>query len=178
MLSNLSKIWERVVKAKLTSFCVRRNLIPGNQFGFMRARSAVHSLMLFGDKITKGLNKGEPSLAVSLDIMKVFDSVDASLLVAKLMKFGVEKHLCKIVLNYLLGRRFRVPIGDDVSEWKRARAGVPQGSVLAPTLFIMFISDIPTTPAGVEIFSFADDQLVVANDKEVASGQREMIIVI
>lgn len=100
-LSNISKVWERVVKEKLETNFLENVLIPNFQFGFMPNRSTVQSLMIFGNRVASRLNQRIPAMSVSLDVMKAFDSVDHALLVAKLSLLGIDDHMCAIVRNYV-----------------------------------------------------------------------------
>ena len=140
MLSNIGKIWERVMKRKLVEFIERIGLIPLNQSGFMKGRSTEQSLTVFASRMANCLNDKIPTISVSLDIWKAFDSVEESLLIAKLQSQGVDGQICSVLRNYMTNRRFRVKAGDKCSGWNFAKAVVPQGAVLAPILFIMFIS--------------------------------------
>ena len=104
---------------------------------------------------------------VLLDIAKAFDKVWHSGLLAKLLASNMEPKLIKLLTSYLERRTFRVRVQDNISDRYRIRAGVPQGSVLGPTLFNLFIADIPNTVNGVQLALYADDTAIYYSHRNI-----------
>lgn len=120
-------------------------MLPNNQFGFRLFEEAV-----------KGFNDGKITIAAFLDIEKAFDTMWVEGLVYKMLKVSFPGYLIRIVFSYLKGRRFRVKLGDQLSDTVTVNDGVPQGSILGPLLFIIFMIDLPTH-MNTTLTVFADD---------------------
>ena len=101
---------------------------------------------------------------VLLDVAKAFDSVDHLCLESKIFLFGLPEALCQIIGDFLRERSFRVRIGDEKSEWRPIRAGVPQGALLSPLLYVLYTSDMPKMN-HVNIAQFEDDIAIYYSNK-------------
>jgi hypothetical protein len=136
--------------------------------GFLPWRSCATNLLKFLERATKAVDNGEAFDAVFLDFAKAFDKVPNARLLKKMSAHGIQGHLLRWVTNWLTGRRQRVVLGGEVSDWIEVLSGVPQGSVLGPLLFLIFINDIDEAAAAVDILrKFADDTKLghTVNDK-------------
>lgn len=156
LLNNLSKIVEKVLHNRILNFCNENNLLPKNQFGFRNKHSTVHALLRLFEEAVMGFNDRKVTIAAFLDIEKAFDTMWVDGLIYKLIKMEFPKYLIKIILSYLKDRKFSVKLGDQLSKLVTVNDGVPQGSILGPLLFIIFMSDIPTH-TNTTLSIFADD---------------------
>jgi hypothetical protein len=126
------------------------------QSGFRPGDSTVNQLIFITHKIYEALEQGKEVRMVFLDISKAFDKVWPRGLLHKLEQLGVRDPLLKWLKSYLTGRKQRVIIEGQASDWREVNAGVPQGSVLGPLLFLIYINDI-TTDLQSSSFLYADD---------------------
>ena len=159
LLSVASKILERLVALQLREYLDDCCVLSDQQFGFRPRHSVEHALIALTESIRSSIDKGNICILVSLDLSKAFDSVDHSLLLDKLSQYGIDHPWFK---DYLSGRCQYVRGGEDVKGY--VSSGVPQGSVLGPLLFNMYVNDLPTvvSEAG-SIIQYADDTQVLVS---------------
>ena len=169
ILPLISKIFERVVYIKLYEFLCETNFFVNFQSGFRAGDSTVNQVIDITHFIYSKLKKGEEVIGVYLDISKAFDKVWHKGLIYKLKKAGVRGQLLSWLSDYLSNRMQRVIIGGSVSDWANVEAGVPQGSILGPLLFLVFINDIATSIESVPHL-FADDTNILFPTKDMQVG--------
>ena len=159
ILPKLSLILERI----LFNFIYPkvRNSITKNQHGFMTKRSTVTQMILYLDKVYRNIDSNVPSLAAYFDVRKAFDSVPHHLLLQKLVKFGFCPDFIRLFSSYLDERSQCVKLNNTFSSKITVSSGVPQGSVLGPLLFILFVNDMPNLIVYGTPFLFADDMKVL-----------------
>ena len=156
LLPSLSKILEKVVFTSLYKFLLNINFLNPLQSGFRPGDSTVNQLIYLVHLIYEALELGKEVRMVFLDISKAFDRVWHKGLLYKLEKIGIRDPLLKWFRSYLSDRQQRVVIESQESEWLEIRAGVPQGSVLGPLLFLIYINDITNTIYN-QCLLYADD---------------------
>ena len=159
LLPILSKLFEKCIYDTLYSYFESHNLFSECQSGFRKGDSCVSQLLSITHNIFKGFDASPSSLdtrGVFLDISKAFDRVWHDGLIFKLKCYGVNGPLLSLLRSFLSGRVQRVLLDGKNSSWKPIRAGVPQGSILGPLFFLIYINDLPL---GIESLAkiFADD---------------------
>lgn len=159
LLSSLSKILEKVLKERIWKFNHQHKIIPVNQFGFKPFHSTVHQIKRICNHINTGFNNGNSTVLVTLDIEKAFDSVWYNGLLYKMIQLNFPLYIIRIIESFLKNRLFCVCLNDRYSDLVEIPAGVPQGSVLGPLLYILYCSDFPNLN-GCEWASYADDTCI------------------
>ena len=155
LLSVASKVAERCIFHRI--YPLLHDQIYTLQHGFMKGRSTVTQLLQVLHDIQKSVIKGEQVDMVYLDFEKAFDKVPHDLLIEKLQSFGIYGNLLKWLNSYLTNRQQRVVLEGKSSSWLELTSGVPQGSILGPLLFILYINDMPLKLRHSTIALFADD---------------------
>lgn len=159
LLSNMGKIFEKIILSRLKTFEESTSLFIPNQFGFRDSHSTIHQVVRLTENISKNFNMNKSTGMVLLDIEKCFDSIWFDALIHKMLQFNFPPMLIKIVKSYVTNRKSFVSFQQANSETFTVPAGVPQGSILAPFLFNVFVSDIKS-PKKSELSMFADDTAV------------------
>jgi len=157
LTSHIIKLFERVVRKKMISFIEEHNLIHPKQHGFRKGRSCLTQLLDHFDDVLRDLNSDANSDVIYLDFSKAFDKVDHRILLKKLHKYGIRGNLHRWLQSFLSDRTQHVVI-DGVSSTKtKVVSGVPQGTVLGPLLFLLYVNDIFDAVKNALLKLFADD---------------------
>ena len=122
----------------------------------------------------KALDNGHSVGTVAMDLSKAFDTMPHGLLVAKLFSYGLSGCACKIIMSYLRDRKQRVKVMGHSSHWTSVNRGVPQGSVLGPLLFNIFINDLFFVKFEGHLCNYADDNLLSAEDPCVSKVKKNI----
>ena len=156
---HLGKIYERMIKNRLEHFLEKHNVLPKCQAGFRKGRSCMEQVLRLVEHVKKGLTAKRSTIATFFDIKRAFDTVWHGKLLDKLSQLGISGHMYQFVKAFLDDRRMAVKVGAAVSETHTLDMGVPQGSVIAPTLFIVMLHDLEDTirRQGINTSLFADD---------------------
>jgi hypothetical protein len=162
LLPIISKVMEKAVNVEILKHLETSGIINDSQYGFRHQRST-GDLLAYVTYIWESAIEGfGESQAVALDISKAFDRVWHQALLNKLPCYGFSPRLCLWLTNFLQGRSLQVVVDGASSDVLPTNAGVPQGSILSPTLFLLHINDLLTVTSN-PIFSFADDTTVIAS---------------
>lgn len=163
LLSSLGKLLERFILDNLRDTILDKGILLDNQFGFKDGHNTSHGLMVLSDYVSRGLSKRYATIAVSLDCAKAFDTAWQEGIVYKMMNKGFSEVMCRMVSDFLRERTFSVKVGDVNSPDNMVAAGVPQGSLLGPILYNIFVSDIPLPSDGDLLLLYADDILMASS---------------
>ena len=178
LISMVAKVMERLVYKHIYNYLIDNNLITTHQSGFTPGDSAVNQLLYITNEFGRALDEGKEVRVVFCDISKAFDRVWHKGLLRKLESIGIRGSVLPWVKNYLSERKQRVVINNSTSSWRDINAGVPQGSILGPLLFIVFINDI-LTDINSTIQLFADGNylyLIVDDPQETAQTLNDDLV--
>jgi hypothetical protein len=170
LLSLLSKLFEKLLMPRLREHLTIAQTIPSHQFGFRQSHSTIQQCHRLVDYISYALETKQYCSGVFLDVTQAFDRVWHDGLLFKL-KGPLPDGLYRLMKSYLSERYFSVRQGDALSRIFSAAAGVPQGSVLGPTLFSVSISDVPTQPDTLTA-TYADDIAILASDSDPEAASK------
>ena len=178
LLSVLSKMLERLICTRLRFLLESKGLLAHEQAGFRKSKSTMDPLLSLTDKIQRGFQQngsGDVTMAVFLDLSRAFDRVDHQVLLAEFINLGIPPCYCKWFRSFLCDRRNGVRYEDEFSDFVRFAAGVPQGSVCGPLLFLIYINTLIVRLSvvdGLDMFWFADDgSFAVTGPQEWCRGQ-------
>ena len=156
LTSVICKLLERLIKDHMVDYLVKHKLLNSSQHGFLKARSCLTNMLCFLEEITKWIDVGSPVDIIYLDFQKAFDKVPHQRLLLKLKAHGIGDSITDWIEQWLTDRRQRVVVDGEVSNWKSVLSGVPQGSVLGPILFLIYINDLDNSITS-NVLKFADD---------------------
>ena len=174
VLPVLSKVLEAVMYNQLLDHFTGHNIIFYYQFGFRNHHSAFMPLSLLHDNITACLVDRQVAAGIYLDLARAFDTVNTTILLQKLLKYGISGNSLSLLTSYLTGRSHRLKFDDVISGAKGVTCGVPQGSVLGPLLFLVYINDLHLTCPEAQFFLFADDTAIFYSAPSLMELQRKI----
>jgi len=163
ILPTLSKIFERCMATRLLSYMRKFNILTPNQFGFTKGRSTVDAILSFINLIHTALNDKKHVVSIFVDLKKAFDTVNHGILMSKLECYGLRGNASLWISDYLRDRKQCIKIGSSLSDVKTLNIGVPQGSVLAPILFLLYINDLVNVSDFFHYVLFADDTTICSS---------------
>ena len=142
---------------RLDGFIEKYGLLSDHQYGFRSNRSTSLAVIDFVENISTAIDEKQPSIGVFIDLRKAFDTIDHSLLLQKMERYGIRGVTHNWLRSYLNNRFQYVNINNTESHLRRVTCGVPQGSVLGPKLFILYLNENFTVSNNLKIVTFADD---------------------
>lgn len=182
LLPILSKILEKIVNKRLVDYLEKNNLLSDRQYGFRRGRCTEDAVELLTSTLASHMDKGNRCMGVFLDLAKAFDTVSTKMLLKKLRCLGVRGNTLLWFTSYLSNRRQRLRIGEHLSDELNICFGVPQGSILSPTLFCIYMNDILKLKLpNADLICYADDTVAVFYGKNwqtvVSAAEKGMSLV-
>jgi hypothetical protein len=174
VLTSSSKIFESLIADQMLNHFDQ--ILSKLLAAYRKRYSCENVILMFVEFLRKSLDSDKHAACILMDLSKAFDCLPHDLLIAKLHAYGVSLSGCKYILSYISNRKQRVKLGKHYSEWTEVNIGVPQGSILGPLLFNIFINDIfISMEPEVKLFNYADDNTLVYahKDKDILKGMLE-----
>ena len=167
VLPVVTKVFERLIHHQLYNYLQKHNILNSTQFGFRPGLSTQDVLVSLVEEWREALDQDTLVGALLLDMSKAFDTVNHSILLQKLSRYGVRRAELKWFAEYLSDRRQRVCIRGVKSQWSEVKRGVPQGSILGPLLFIVYVNDLPQSVQKSSVKQYADDTTISLSAEDI-----------
>lgn len=178
LINNFAKLFEKCLKTRIIQFLETNKLLNQHQYGFRTNLSTEDAVFNLINEINNNLNSNRKTLAVFIDLAKAFDTIPHEQLLYRMENMGMRGTTNSLFKNYLSDRTQRVKIEDHYSNPQKLTIGVPQGTVLGPLLFLIYINEIGTILNNAVVISYADDTVVVFNemdwDRVFTSAENEL----
>ena len=163
LLPSFSKVFEYVIFDQLCNYLRANNLLSIQQYGFRAGHSTELAALKLVDKLTEEMDKNNIPLNIYIDLSKAFDTLNHEILLSKLNYYGISGAENNLFCSYLTGRRQFVDFKGSISNSLAVTTGVPQGSILGPLLFLVYINDLPSISNIFEMLMYADDTTLYCN---------------
>ena len=178
LLSMLHKILEKLMCIRLTGFLNENNILYKYQFGFRAKHSTTQAVTEIVDNLLDEIDSGKITAGIYLDLSKAFDTVDHNILLTKLQHYGIRGEALGWFQSYLTNRQQFTVANGNCSTKQNVLYGVPQGSVLGPLLFLIYVNDIAAAVPSHKLRLFADDSNIFVSDINPRSLKCQMISVL
>ena len=142
----------------------KHKILSENQYGFIKNKGIADALNYITHTIYQNLDKSKPMIDTFLDLVKAFDTVNHDILLSKLERYGIRGKVLLLLKSYLSDRKQKVLIQNQTSEYKYLSCGVPQGTILGPLLFILYVNDLLRDMPEGFILSYADDTVIMSSE--------------
>ena len=166
ILSPFSKIFEKIIYNRLNNYFSTHNVLAKEQFGFRTKHSTNHVISDVTNKLQNLRDNKYSTCLISLDLSKAFDTVNHKILLNKLEKYGIRGNSLTLIRRYLTNRKLTVHINNTYSLQQTLTCGVPQGSILGPLLFSIYINDLPKA-SKFETRLYADDTALMLSEVKI-----------
>jgi hypothetical protein len=174
VIASLAKLMEKCVQIQLIDYLMKHKFISIDQFAYIKYHSTQTCLHRLLDDILDNINEKEKTAMCFLDIKKCFDTINHPLLLFKLEKYGIRNNELKWFTSYLSDRSQVVVNNTNLSEKALLNIGVPQGTILGPILFLLYVNDLSNVISNAHINIYADDVVVYCSDSNLSKLQNHM----
>ena len=168
------KLLEKYITEQTVAYLERKNFLKENQSGFRKGKSTAHSMTNFLDDIVTNLNCSETSIVAYLDFQKAFDTINHQLLLQKLQNAGLGIKLVDLIKNYLSNRKQKTKLNGSMSTLQAIHTGVPQGSIIGPLMFLIYINDLPDVLLHSKALMYADDTVLYCSNESGKEARKDM----
>ena len=173
LLPLFGKIFEKIIETRLVKFLDKKKIITPHQFGFRKYYSTELAVTEIQNMLLKNLDENKVTCTIFLDLAKAFDTVNHGILLLKMEKYGIRGKALSLLKSYLQNRQHSVKLNNVKSSILTLNIGVPQGSVLGPLLFLLFINDLPNF-SNFNVKLFADDTFLSLESKSYKDLQKNV----
>lgn len=174
ILPSLSKPIEYIMTEQITEYIIKNDLIDKNQYGFVPTSNTTAACITLVSEIQKSLDNNQICACLSIDLRKAFDSIDHRKLIQKLRNLGFSYSATELIKDYLKNRQQFIKIGEKSSLLETIKTGVPQGAIIGPLLFNIFINDIFTIFLNGKLSMYADDGMIIYSATNISELERQM----
>ena len=159
---------------RIYNFVIKHEIIYKNQFGFQKGKSTEHAILDLYTNLLQAIEKQHKTSCIFLDLAKAFDTVNHDILIKNLEYYGIRGKPLNWLISYLSNRKQAVKIDQTLSSFQTITCGVPQGSILGPLLFLIYINDIRVSSSQVKFHLFADDTCIFHSRKDATTLQKDL----
>ena len=175
LLASFSKIYEKLMHKRIVNFMEANNSLYEMQYGFRTGRSCEHAVLKAQSLLLDSLNKNQIALLLLIDFSKAFDMVEHSVLLKKLYHYGIRGNAYNWLKSYLDNREQYVSVNGANSCKNKITYGVPQGSILGPLLFVIYINDMPNICNFAKFILYADDANIILTGKDLHDIENQLL---
>ena len=172
LLHVISKVIDKIIYNQLSLYFESNTLFSDSQYGLRPNHSTEQSTLGLTDRITSAMDDNDVPISIFLDLSKAFDTIDHAILLTKLQHYGVEGIPLQLLKTYLTNRKQYVKFHDVNSNVLPINTGVPQGSILGPLLFIIYINDFARATDIFEFICYADDTTLFSTLNKLINAQK------
>ena len=176
LLPSISKVFEKIILDQITTYLDSNDLIHKHQYGFRKNHSTEYAALHIVNYLNYEMDRNRTPTNVYLDLSKAFDTLSHHILLRKLKHYGVCDSALNLMKSYLENRKQFVQFDECISEMKAIHKGVPQGSILGPLLFLIYINDIPNSSKLFNFLMYADDTTLYCCLEDIYSINKEQVL--